>query len=90
VTLPQLKTSIFVVVTLRLVWNLTKVSQPLQMTGGGPATRPPCASLLLYRSAFSDGNLGEAFAVGIIFLLLVLAFIVLFIRYFEKSEGDQL
>jgi len=47
-------------------------------------------SLLLYRSAFSDGNLGEAFAVGIIFLLLVLAFIVLFIRYFEKSEGDQL
>jgi ABC-type sugar transport system permease subunit len=90
VTLPQLKTSIFVVVTLRLVWNLTKVSQPLQMTGGGPGYQTSPLSLLLYRSAFSDGNLGEAFAVGIIFLLLVLAFIVLFIRYFEKSEGDQL
>jgi len=90
VTLPQLKTSIFVVVTLRLVWNLTKVSQPLQMTGGGPGYQSSPLSLLLYRSAFSDGNLGEAFAVGIIFLLLVLAFIVLFIRYFEKSEGDQL
>lgn len=90
VTLPQLKTSIFVVVTLRLVWNLTKVSQPLQMTGGGPGYQTSPLSLLLYRSAFSDGNLGEAFAVGIIFLLLVLAFIVLFIRYFEKSEGEQI
>lgn len=89
ITLPQLKTSIFVVVTLRLVWNLTKVSQPLQMTGGGPGYQTSPLSLLLYRSAFSDGNLGEAFAVGIIFLLLVFAFIVLFIRYFEKSEGDQ-
>jgi multiple sugar transport system permease protein len=89
VTLPQMKTSIFVVVTLRLVWNLTKVSQPLQMTGGGPGYQTSPLSLLLYRSAFSDGNLGEAFAVGIIFLLLVLAFIVLFIRYFEQSEGEQ-
>jgi len=87
VTLPQLKTSIFVVVTLRLVWNLTKVSQPLQMTGGGPGFRTSPLSLLLYRFAFSRGNLGLAFAVGIIFLLLVVAFIVLFIRSFREAEG---
>lgn len=86
VTLPQLRTAIFVVVTLRLVWNLTKVSQPLQMTGGGPGYSTSVLSLLLYRFAFVQGNLGRAFAVGIIFLLIVLAFIVLFIRYYEKYE----
>lgn len=90
ITLPQMKTSIFVVLTLRLVWNLTKVSQPLQMTAGGPGFATSPLSLLLYRSAFSDGNLGSAFSVGIIFLLLVLPFIVLFIRYFQQSEGEQL
>lgn len=89
ITLPQLRTAIFVVVTLRLVWNLTKVSQPLQMTGGGPGFETSMLSLLLYRFAFIGGNLGRAFAVGIIFLLMVLAFIVLFIKYYEKFEERQ-
>lgn len=89
VTLPQLRTAIFVVVTLRLVWNLTKVSQPLQMTGGGPGFKTSVLSLLLYRFAFVQGNLGRAFAVGIIFLLMVLAFIVLFVKYYEKYEDRQ-
>lgn len=90
ITLPQIKTAIFVVVTLRLVWNLTKVSQPLQMTGGGPGYESSPLALLLYRFAFSDGNLGLAFTIGIIFLLLVLVFILLFIQSWQKMEGEQI
>lgn len=89
VTLPQTKTAIFVVVTLRLVWNLTKVSQPLQMTGGGPGFDTSVLSLVLYRFAFIEGNLGLAFTVGVVFLLLVIAFILLFIQSYQKLEGDQ-
>jgi ABC-type sugar transport system permease subunit len=89
VTLPQTKTAIYVVVTLRLVWNLTKVSQPLQMTGGGPGFDTSVLSLVLYRFAFIEGNLGLAFTVGVVFLLLVLAFILLFIQFYQDLEGDQ-
>ncbi|WP_137290818.1 carbohydrate ABC transporter permease [Natronorubrum halophilum] len=90
VTLPQMKTAIFVVFTLRIVWNLTKISQPLQMTHGGPGNDTSILSLLLYRFAFVRGNLGMAFAVGLIFLLLVFGFIILFIRSYEKQEGNQI
>lgn len=90
VTLPQLKTAIFVVVTIRVVWNLSKISQPLQITRGGPAYDTSILPLLLYRFAFFEGNLGRAFAVGIIFLLMVLGFIILFFRAYEKSEGMSL
>jgi ABC-type sugar transport system permease subunit len=46
-------------------------------------------SLVLYRFAFIEGNLGLAFTVGVVFLLLVLAFILLFIRFYQDLEGEQ-
>lgn len=88
ITLPQLKGAILVAVSIRLVWNLAKVSQPLQMTGGGPGYKTSILAILLYRFANEAGALGMAFAVGVILLILTLGFVVLFIRQFEKNR-DQ-
>jgi len=86
ITLPQLKSAILVAVSIRLVWNLGKVSQVLQMTGGGPGFDTSILAVFLYRFAYIQGELGLAFAIGIVLLLLVLAFIIIFVREFENVD----
>jgi len=88
ITLPQLKSAILVAVSLRVIWNFSKVAQPLQMTGGGPGFETSVLPILMYRIAFNNFRLGRAYAIGIILLLLVIGFAFLFIREFERQSGD--
>lgn len=86
VTLPQLKSAIMVAVSIRLVWNLAKVSQPLQLTGGGPGYETSILAILMYRFAWQQGRMGMSFAVGMVLLAISLIFVFLFIREFESSR----
>ncbi|WP_311173463.1 carbohydrate ABC transporter permease [Halobellus ordinarius] len=88
ITLPQLKSAILVAVSLRVIWNFSKVAQPLQMTGGGPGYETSLLPILMYRIAFNNFRLGRAYAVGIVLLALVIGFAFLFIREFERQSGD--
>lgn len=87
VTLPQLKSAILVAISIRMIWNLTKVSQPLQMTGGGPSYETSILAILLYRFA-GEGQMGLAFAIGVVLLAITLVFSAVFIWMFEK-EADR-
>ena len=89
VTLPQLKSAILVAVSIRMVWNLTKISQPLQLTGGGPGYDTSILAVLVYRFGWLQGSMGLAFAVGVILLIVTLGFILLFIREFERETGVE-
>jgi len=88
ITLPQLKSAILVALSPRLVWNLAKVSQPLQLTGGGPGFETSVLAILLYRFAFDNAAMGLSYAIGIILLLITMVFVALFIREFEKTRGE--
>lgn len=86
VTLPQLKSAILVVVSLRMIWNLSKVSQPLAMTGGGPGFDTSILAILLYRYVWGRGAFGLAFTVSVVLLTITIAFVILFIREFERES----
>lgn len=87
ITLPHLRSAILVAVSIRLAWNMTKVSQTIQMTGGGPGYDTSLLAVFLYRFAYEQGQMGMAFAVGVILLIIMLVFIALFIREFELEEA---
>ena len=89
VTLPQLKSAILVAVSIRMIWNLTKVSQVLQLTNGGPGYETSILAVLLYRFAYSRGSMGAAYAIGVILLIITVAFVFLFIREFERSSEES-
>lgn len=89
ITLPQLKSAILVAVSIRIVWNLAKISQPYQMTQGGPGYDTSVLAVLLYQYSYEQGNMGRAFATGIILLLLTLGFVVIFIREFERESRER-
>jgi len=89
ITLPNLKTAILLSISIRMVWNLTKVSQIYQLTSGGPGYSTSILAVFLYRFANDQGQFGLAFAVGVILLIITLAFTLIFIRSFENSRGDD-
>ncbi|MFH5801672.1 carbohydrate ABC transporter permease [Haladaptatus sp. CMAA 1911] len=88
VTLPQLKSAILVAVSIRLIWNMTKISQVLQLTNGGPGYDTSILAVLLYRFAYGQGRMGVSYAVGIILLLLTIGFVFVFIREFERASEE--
>ena len=87
VTLPQMKSAILVVISIRLIWNLSKISQPLQLAGGGPGNQTSILGLLLYNFANTRQAFGQAYAVGIVLLAVSLVFTFVFIREFQRERG---
>ena len=86
ITLPQLKGAILVAVSLRTIYNLTKVSQPLQITGGGPGFDTSVLGILVYRFTEGSQRFGLAMTVGVILVLLTMLFVVPYIRSFERNS----
>lgn len=84
ITLPQLKSAILVVVALRVIWNLSEVSQPLTLTGGGPGYDTSILGIFLYRLLI-QANLGLASASGVILFAISLIGVVLFFRSYSQE-----
>lgn len=88
ITYPQIKSTLLIALILRIIWNLGKVSQPFQITRGGPGYATSVLGILLYRLAWQQQQFGRAFATGVLLGLLALVFIVGFIWKFEKEQGE--
>lgn len=75
VTWQHIQGAILVSVILRMAFNLAKIDQPFQLTGGGPGYETSVLSILMYRFAFMSGDFGMAFTVGM-FLVVMTAILV--------------
>ena len=75
VTWPHIQGAMLVVIILRVAFNLAKIDQPFQLTGGGPGYETSVLSILMYRFAFMSGDFGMAFTVGM-FLVVMTAILV--------------
>jgi ABC-type sugar transport system permease subunit len=80
ITLPQLKTAIILVLIIRISWNLSKFAEIFQMTEGGPGFATTNTALFVYNTAYKSFLFGEAFASGIILLLMILPLIVIYYK----------
>lgn len=87
ITFPQIKSAILVALSLRIVWNFAKVSQPFAMTSGGPGYETSVLAILMYRLAWRQGQLGQAYAVGVVIVILGMLAVFLFIREFEREDA---
>lgn len=85
ITYPYIKSTLLVVLILRVVWNLGKVSQPLLITRGEPAGATTVLGILVYRLGVG-ANLGKSFATGVVVGAISFVFVVGFIYEFERTE----
>jgi ABC-type sugar transport system permease subunit len=80
VVIPQIKNSILIALIVRLSWNLSKISQILQMTQGGPGYDTSILPVFMYREAYSSNEFGRAYAIGIFLLVLIMIIIAPIVR----------
>lgn len=90
ITLPQLKSAILVAVSIRIVWNLAKVSLPLEMTQGGPGWQTSILGVFIYRLAIERGTFGMAYVPGIVLVIISMLLVGVMINRFESLRGERL
>jgi multiple sugar transport system permease protein len=80
VTLPQLRSVLAVIILLRAIWDFKEFDLLFLLTGGGPVTSTQTLSLLVYQEAFALNQMGQAAAYSVGMMLVMLIFMVLYIR----------
>jgi multiple sugar transport system permease protein len=88
VTLPNLRYLLVVASTLDIINTVRHYDIIGVMTAGGPAGATEVLPVLLYNTAFRGNRFGEAAAIGVLLLLIVLAFSIFHIRYTRPEQGS--
>jgi multiple sugar transport system permease protein len=77
VTLPQIRTILFVTLILQLIATAQLFTEPLLFTGGGPANSTLTVLLLIYRYAFQN-SLGGEYGMAAALSIMLAAFLAVF------------
>ena len=71
ITLPYIRPTLLVVLTLKLIGSFKTFDQVFIMTGGGPLYTTETILMYLYRHGFEYFDFGYAGAIGVVFFVLV-------------------
>jgi len=86
ITLPGIRPTLLVALVLRTIESLKVFDIIYVMTGGGPASSTKTVSFYVYQEAFSFLRLGSAASYAVLTVLLIMLFVVLYLRI-VRSEG---
>jgi len=86
VTLPALKPVIFAITSLDLIWNFNSFALVFVLTAGGPGGQTMLPALFAYNEAFKYGNFGYAAAMGNVMVIVIAAFLFLYLRGQARSR----
>lgn len=77
ITIPNLKSVLYLVVTLGTIWAFQEFSLVKIMTDGGPGNATVMLVINIYKAAFKESRMGYASAVAMLLLICILAVSVL-------------
>lgn len=86
IILPLIRTHIVTDLILITLWTFNTFS-PFLLTGGGPAFRTEVVSVLTYRVAFKYFDFGSGSAIGMVMMLINLAFALVYLSLLRR-RGD--
>jgi multiple sugar transport system permease protein len=84
VTVPLMRPVIIVTLLIRLIFAVKTFDLIYVMTRGGPGTATDLISYFIYRSAFFGLNIGQASAISVLLLVIVLALTAYLYRYMRS------
>lgn len=87
VTVPQLRGVISTVLLLSFIWNFQHLETIYVMTSGGPGDATTTFSIAVYESAFQARDLGEAGAIGLLWMALLSIIVVVYLRFAVREEA---
>ena len=86
ITVPQMSGIIGLVILLEFIWNFQHFDIIYVLTGGGPAGSTQTFATAVYETAFDGFDLGHAGAIGLLWMILLMALVVVSVRLSEKGE----
>jgi len=84
ITLPLMRPVIVVTLLIRLIFAIKTFDLIFIMTRGGPGTATDLISYFIYRSAFYGLDIGQASAISVVLLVVVLALTAYLYRYMRS------
>jgi len=84
ITLPLMRPVIVVTLLIRLIFAVKTFDLIYVMTRGGPGTATDLISYFIYRSAFFGLDIGQASAISVLLLVIVLALTAYLYRYMRS------
>jgi multiple sugar transport system permease protein len=85
ITVPHLRGLIGIVLLLEFIWNFQHFDIIYVMTGGGPAGTTSTFATAVYETAFRGLDLGKASAIGLLWMVLLLAVVAVYVRLADKD-----
>jgi multiple sugar transport system permease protein len=89
VTLPGLKPVYGVLALLLILWSFRSFTYIYIMTGGGPSQATETAVVLVYLQAFKFYDFGVASALGVLMLLILVVFTVVYLKLVYGGMGSE-
>lgn len=83
VTVPSLRGIIVITTTLEFIWGLNEFAIIWAMTNGGPGNATNNIVINIYRTGFLNESISYAATMGVLWLILLLAFTYFYIRIME-------
>jgi multiple sugar transport system permease protein len=87
ITLPLLKPFVNIAIVLNAIYVFNSFPIIWVMTQGGPANQTEILVTHLYRLGFRIGKLGEASAVSLVMLAILLVFTIIYVRLAMREEN---
>ena len=88
ITLPQLRSVLFVVILLRSIWMFTKFDTPwLMILGGGAETYIRTLPVYTYQRTFAFYEAGVGSAMAVLMFLMLVIITAIYFRLFKRDEA---
>jgi len=88
IVVPTISFAIQIVVILLFVWCFNWFEMMWLLTGGGPGGATRTIPILIYQTAFAGFNIGQASAIGVLILPLVLGVTFMFFRLWSNRDAS--
>jgi multiple sugar transport system permease protein len=86
ITLPGIRNMIIVMVTIHVLWTFNNFDFVWLATGGGPVNMTEVLPTYVYRTSWTQYNIGYASSIGVIMLIILLVYFVVYLRIFQRQE----
>ncbi|MFN2202503.1 MAG: carbohydrate ABC transporter permease [Caldilineaceae bacterium] len=87
ITLPGIRNMIVVMVTIHVLWTFNNFDFVYLSTGGGPVNRTDVLPVYVYRQSWNSYTIGYAAAIGVIMLILLMIYFVVYTRISGLSDN---
>ena len=89
ITLPYIKPTIITTLLLRVIWVFNSFDLIVVITGGGPASTSQTLPSYMYTKAFSSYDFGLASALGVVLMLILVCYALIFLKISNYNKAGD-